>query len=226
MNTKLILNFLTDLSNNNSLDWMHANKPAYKEAYDEFAELVQELIVLLSESDPSIRYLNSHDLIFRLNRDTRFSHDKSPYSPSFRAHISSGGKLPVPVGYFINITPDDIFLGGGLFASQFKDATTMIRDYIVKHGDELEQILSDPEFSKYYTLMGEQLKNIPRGYEDHTQYGEYLKYKSWFIESHISPDGFLNAEQFLATAKEQFIRMKPFNDYLNKALVDFKMPTR
>ena len=143
MNTKTILDFLTDLSKNNTKEWMNQNKTAYKDAYNEFADLVQELIVRLSEDDPSIRYLNSRDLIFRLNRDTRFSHDKSPYNPSFRAHISSGGRVPVPVGYFINVTPEDIFLGGGLFASQFSDATGMVRDYIVKHGGELEQILKD-----------------------------------------------------------------------------------
>ncbi len=226
MNTKIILDFLTDLSKNNAKEWMNQNKAAYKEAYNEFADLVQEFIVQLSEADPSIRYLNSRDLIFRLNRDTRFSHDKSPYNPSFRAHISSGGRVPVPVGYFINVTPEDIFLGGGLFASQFSDATGMVRNYIVKHGSELEQILHDGDFSKYYTLMGEKLKNIPRGYESDAPYGEFLKHKSWFIENHISPDEFLDTQHFIAIAKERFLLMKPFNDFLNRALIDFKMPVR
>lgn len=226
MNTKTILDFLTDLSKNNSKEWMDKNKTFYKDAFNEFADLVQELIVQLSEADPSIRYLNSRDLIFRLNRDTRFSHDKSPYNPSFRAHISSGGRLPVPVGYFINVTPEDIFLGGGLFASQFSDATSMIRDYIVKNGEQLEQILADEDFSKYYSLMGEKLKNVPRGYESNSPYGEFLKHKSWFIENHILPDEFLDAQHFIGIAKERFLLMQSFNDFLNHALVDFKMPTR
>lgn len=53
------------------------------------------------------------DLTFKLVRDTRFSRDKSPYNPAFRAHISSMGKLPIPVGYFIMIKPgNQSFLGG------------------------------------------------------------------------------------------------------------------
>lgn len=226
MNTKIILDFLTDLSKNNAKEWMDKNKAFYKEAYNEFADLVQELIVQLSEADPSIRYLKSRDLIFRLNRDTRFSHDKSPYNPSFRAHISSGGRVPIPVGYFINVTPEDIFLGGGLFASQFSNATGMVRDYILKHGGELVQILEDDDFSKHYTLMGEKLKNIPRGYENNSPYGEFLKHKSWFIENHISPDEFLDIPHFITIAKERFLLMQPFNDFLNRALIDFKMPAR
>lgn len=35
-----------------------------------------------------------------------------------------------------------------------------------------------------------------------------------------------DADAFLAKATEIFRIMKPFNDYLNKALVDFQMPTR
>lgn len=226
MQPKLILDFLTDLSQNNTKEWMDQNKNIYRAAYDEFANLVQELIIELSQEDDSIRYLDSRELIFRLNRDTRFSHDKSPYNPSFRAHISSGGRLPVPVGYFINITPEGIFLGGGLFASQFTDATKMVRDYILKHGDELEKILADKAFAENYTLMGEKLKNIPKGYENDSIYGELLKYKSWFLEYHISREEFLNTDLFISLAKDKFLLMRPFNDFLNSALINFMMPSR
>ena len=111
------------------------------------------------------------DLTFKLVRDTRFSHDKSPYSPAFRVHISSGGKLPVPVGYYLMLKPgDQSFLGGGLFADMFKEATKMVRDHIAQNGDEWEEILREPAFRELFTVKGNALKNVPAGYEkEHTQ---------------------------------------------------------
>jgi uncharacterized protein (TIGR02453 family) len=226
MDNHTILEFLTALRENNSLEWMSANKKRYDEAKAQFTELVQTLIIRLSETDGSIAHLAAKDLLFRLNRDTRFSHDKSPYNPSFRAHISPGGRVPIPVGYYINVAPDNIFLGGGLFSVQFPDATKQVRDYIVQHGDELERILIAPEISSIYPLVGEKLKNVPRGYpSDHPQ-AEYLKHKSWDIEYHIDNAVFEDTAGFIGLAVERFILMRPFNDFFNKALAGYKMPER
>ena len=131
MNTQLILNYLTELSAHNEREWYHAHKAEQKEANAEFELLLQELILRIGAFDGSILHNQPKDLTFKMVRDTRFSHDKSPYNPAFRAHISSKGKLPVPVGYYLMIKPGgQSFLGGGLFADMFKDATAMVRDHI------------------------------------------------------------------------------------------------
>lgn len=227
MNKKIIMDYLSDLEKNNEREWYHANKRRYQEANAEFEELLQELIVEIGKFDSSILYNKPKDLTFKLVRDTRFSHDKSPYNPTFRAHISKGGKLPVPVGYFISIRPGDkSFIGGGLFAPMFKDATSMIRDYIVKHGDEFENIITERSFSSNFSVMGEALKNVPAGYDPIHPQSLYLKNKSWYLEYEVKDELFLNQEEFIKVVAEKFALMLPFNTYLNKALQDFKMPTR
>ncbi len=227
MNTQLIIDYLSALEKNNNREWYHANKDGFKKANAEFEELLQALILEIGKFDGSILHNNPKDLTFKIVRDTRFSHDKSPYNPAFRAHISAGGKLPVPVGYYLMIKPGGhSFLGGGLFADMFKDATAMVRDYIVKNGKEWETIIQDEAFKKYFTVQGASLKNVPAGYDkDHPQ-AEYLKLKSWYLEYPLSDDEVADAELFLAKAAQLFKAMKPFNDYLNKALVDFQMPAR
>ena len=128
MNISSVLSYLTDLSQNNNREWYHAHKAEYKAANAEFEALLQALMLRIGEFDLSILNHDPHTLTFKLNRDTRFSRDKSPYNPAFRAHISSMGKLPVPVGYYMMIKPgNQSFLGGGLFADMFKDATAMVR---------------------------------------------------------------------------------------------------
>ena len=227
MNTQLIMDYLTALNQNNDREWYHAHKDDYKKANAAFEELLQALMLEIGKFDSSILQNNPKDLTFKLVRDTRFSHDKSPYNPAFRAHISSKGKLPVPVGYYLMIKPENqSFLGGGLFADMFKDATAMIRDHISGNGEEWERIMHEPAFEKYFTIKGTALKNVPAGYEKEHPQAEYLKFKSWYLEYPIKDEELGNAETFLVKAAEIFQAMKPFNDYLNKALTGFQMPTR
>ena len=222
-----ILDYLADLSVNNDWEWYHANKQRLQEANAEFERLIGQLIVAISDFDDSVAHNVPKDLTFKMVRDTRFSHDKSPYNPKFRAHISSAGKLPIPVGYFISLAPGNkTFLGCGLFASMFKDATAMVRNYISANGREFDAIISDKVFAENFIVKGEALKNVPKGFDpDHLQ-AEYLKYKSWYLEHFVSDKLVADATDFVRHAALIFRLMKPFNDYLNAALREFKMPVR
>ena len=227
MDLHSILNYLSELDKNNEREWYHAHKTEYKNADTEFKGLLQTLISGISGFDESILHNDPGSLTFKLVRDTRFSHDKSPYNPAFRAHIGPKGKLPVPVGYYIMIKPDNrSFLGGGLFADMFKDATNMVRDYISLHPSELNNIISSPDFTTLFKVQGTALKNVPAGYDKEHPMAEFLKNKSWYLEYPIRDEELYDAEKFVSTALNIFEKMKPFNDYLNKALAAFTMPER
>lgn len=227
MDTQLILNYLHNLSENNNREWYHAHKTEYKEANAQFENLVQQLILQIGKFDSSIYPREAKELTFKLVRDTRFSNDKSPYNPAFRAHIGPEGKVPVPVGYYLMVKPGgQSFLGGGLFADMFKDATSMIRDYIAANGGEWDKILHTPDFEKEFTVQGTALKNVPAGYDKEHPQAEFLKYKSWYLEYPVQDDIVADGELFLAEAVRLFRIMKPFNDFLNRALKDFRMPVR
>lgn len=227
MNTTIILNYLSELSENNNREWYHAHKPEFQAANTEFEALLQELILRLGTTDSSIMHNDPKDLTFKLVRDTRFSRDKSPYNPAFRAHISSSGKLPIPAGYYLMIKPGgQSFLGGGLFADMFKEATAMVREHIAQHPGEWEKIIQDAAFREYFEVQGTVLKNVPASYAKEHPQAEFLKYKSWYLEYPVSDAVIQDTEQFLELAVKVFQRMKPFNDFLNQALKAFKMPER
>jgi TIGR02453 family protein len=226
LNIKIILEYLSDLENHNEREWYHANKEQYKKANQEFEGLIQALIFEIGRTDSTILHNMPKDLTFKLVRDTRFSADKSPYNPTFRAHIASRGKLPVPVGYFIAIKPNGrSFLGGGLFTDMFKEATAMIRDFLVENGEEWESIIKNPTFTKYFSVKGEALKNVPNGYDKGHPQAEYLKNKSWYLEYPLT-DGQITDDKFILQAAEIFEAMQPFNAFLNRALEKFEMPKR
>ncbi|WP_343210636.1 DUF2461 domain-containing protein [Anaerolentibacter hominis] len=226
MNKDNMLAYLAALEENNNREWYHANKADGKTAAQEFEELILQLIFKIREFDSSIPPYDPKELTFKLMRDTRFSHDKSPYNPAFRAHIGPCGKLPVPVGYYIMVKPGNrSFLGGGLFADMFKDATAMVRDYISLHGREWEEIISAPAFTELFTLGNTSLKKVPQGFDPSHPQAEYLKWKCWYLECPI-PDIRLTGPDFAEYAADIFAKMKPFNDYLNRALQNFQMPSR
>ncbi len=108
----------------------------------------------------------------------------------------------------------------------FKDATTMIRDYIAEHPGEWDEIIHNEEFMRYFTVKGNSLKNVPKGYDKEHSQAEFLKYKSWYLEYAVEDNAILSPETFLQQAAQVYTAMKPFNDYLNRALSEFQMPVR
>ena len=108
----------------------------------------------------------------------------------------------------------------------FANATAMVRDYISAHPDEWNDIITDAAFNKYFTVKGTALKNVPAGYDKNNPQAEYLKFKSWYVEYFIPDEDACDGEKLIQTSLEVFKAMKPFNDYLNKALKDFKMSAR
>ena len=227
MNDDKILSYLTDLSAHNDREWFRAHKAEYEEANARFEALVGELLRRLGDTDEGLLRREPKELTYKLMRDTLFSVDKSPYLPAFRAHLSSGGKQPVPVGYYLMIMPFvRSFLGGGLFCDVFKGATEMVRGYIAAHSDEWSRIIGDEEFCASFAVKGTALKKVPAGYAPEHPQAEYLKHKSWYLEYPVSDDQVRKTDYFLGLAETIFRKMKPFNDFLNRALSKFEMPQR
>ena len=226
MSGSTMLAFLGDLRENNSLDWMHAHEKRKKEAQTAFVELVRDCIAALAEDEPALAKLDPKSLVFRINRDTRFSDDKSPYNPTFRAHISAAGRDPIPVGYFISLTPGGSFAGGGLFAPHFKDATRLVRDRVAADPDAFLALVEDPGFKQRFQFVGVPLKNVPKGYGADSPVADYLKCKCWAVEEFLDDATVADDGALRRALVDSFRAMRPFNDYLNDALEGFEMPKR
>lgn len=102
----------------------------------------------------------------------------------------------------------------------------MIRRHIQQNPDAFLAIINDSEFRKYFKVGGTKLKKLPKGYEEDAKVGEYLRYKSWYLEAFIEDDLIAERERFIAKTIKLCRLMKPFNDFLNAALIDFVFPER
>ncbi|MBN2863886.1 MAG: DUF2461 domain-containing protein, partial [Bacteroidales bacterium] len=86
------IEFLYDLSRNNDRFWFTENRPRYEKARENYSLFVQAVIDEIVGFDPILKGLEAKSCMFRINRDTRFSRDKSVYKTNFGAFIVRGGK--------------------------------------------------------------------------------------------------------------------------------------
>lgn len=226
MRLDAMLPFLEGLAAHNSLAYMHSHKKEYAEAKAQFEAMVDALIARIVAFDGSVAGLEAKALTARLNRDTRFSNDKSPYTPAFRAHISPAGRAPIPVGYYLFVSPGASFVGGGLFASMFTDATRLIRQKIDDTGDAFAKLVTAPAFAREFTIVGDTLKRVPAPWPKDHPMGEYIKRKAWALEAPVADSLFADPAALMARLEELCRLMMPFNGFLNGALKTFVMPAR
>ena len=112
------IKFLKDLKKDNNKPWFDANRKRYEEAKNDFAQFIQSVLEKHGKKDAAIKDLKAKDCMFRINRDIRFSKDKSPYKTNFGASMNRGGKKSIYAGYYFHLEPSESFVGGGLWMPQ------------------------------------------------------------------------------------------------------------
>ncbi len=212
-----ILTFLKDLSLNNNREWFDANRDRYKEAKVLFEHLTELLIAETAQIDPTVAGLEPKDCIFRIFRDTRFSHDKSPYKSNFGTYLARGGKKSGYAGYYLHLSPDECFVAGGCHAPM-GDILKNIRLGILDDAATYREIISDKTFvDTFGAVQGEEVKSYPRGFDKNHPDIDLVKKKQYFMYHTLSEEQVVG-ENLVPTVLESFRAMKPLNDFLNDAI--------
>ncbi len=215
MDFKKLISFLEELSLNNNKDWFEQNRELYSGLRLEWILFVEELILSIRAFDPNIGELDAKSCIFRINKDVRFSKDKSPYKTNFGAIINKGGKKVMSAGYYIHIDPKEIFLAGGTYQPD-APLLSAIRQEIDYNFDEFKSIVESKKIVGLFGgLGGDVLSRPPKGYEASNPSISYLKHKSFILVRNLTKEDLFSKgiERELISVFEQ---MKPLNDFLNR----------
>lgn len=217
------LQFLKALKKNNNKPWFDANRPKYEAARADFLQFIQQVIDTHGKKDPAIRNLVAKDCMFRINRDIRFSKDKSPYKMHFGAAINKGGKQSVSsAGYYFHLEPGQTFTGGGIWMPSPEDLRK-VRQEIDYNFDEFKKIIGARAFKSVYGDLSHEaeykLTRLPKGYEADNPAAEYLKLKS-FIASIQIKDAELTEKSLLKTTVNAFTALQPLIGFVNHSLND------
>jgi len=214
--TKSILQFLTELSQNNNREWFHENKAWYDSLRTEFDRLVATLIAEIAKFDEDLKFLSPKECIFRIHRDIRFSPNKIPYKTHFGAYMAaSGGRKSERGGYYLHLEPGDSFLSVGVWMPQ-PNVLKALRQSVFDNIEELNEIRSDAKFSRYFNNFydDDALKKLPAGFPKDFPEADLLKLKHYLVDYKLTDD-FLASENFITNVLTAFKAGYPFNRFFN-----------
>ncbi len=212
--TNDFIQFFSELEKNNHPDWFHANQKRYETHVKKpMLRLLTDLLAELQKLDWEID-VDPKKCIGRINRDVRFSKDKTPYNVKFFGHIYKGSKTePVPVIAFqMGATEMGIMTG---YYSPEKEKISSIREKIKADTATFQQIYSDPNFvSKFGTICGESLKRIPPEYKETFEQEPLVANNQFYCVKKLSNDLILT-DKLLPVLLDYYKAAKPLNDFLS-----------
>lgn len=191
MHLRDLTQFLTELGENNNRPWFIMNKPRYDILRAEFLDVVTGLIRELGKFDPLVADCNPKKAMFRINRDIRFSNDRSPYKTRFSAGITPNDKRRPSAGggstYYFQIEGDGTLgFGVGEYLPP-PDRLRAIRENVVNDATGFAKLLKNKQLrATYRDLLDEdKLQRPPKGFDPAHQHVEYLKLKSFFVWTEV-----------------------------------------
>ena len=217
---KKVLQFLRELSKNNTREWFDANRDSYQESREKVLFVTDVLVNEIRKFDSEVPVLDAKDCMFRIFRDVRFSNDKRPYKTNFGSFISKEGRKSQYPGYYFHIEPGESFVGGGVYMPA-AEPLKAIRQYISHYPEEFTEIITQPEFKSVFPEMYDhQLKTAPKGFPKDHEFIHLLRYKSYVFSAPVS-DHKITDGDFIEIAVEAFKQLHKFNAYLYDALREF-----
>ncbi|MEO9022297.1 MAG: DUF2461 domain-containing protein [Ginsengibacter sp.] len=220
ISTKTVV-FLKALKKNNNKPWFDQNREKYITAKNDFGELVTVLLQKMILFDDDMKELVAKNCTFRINRDIRFSKNKTPYKVNLSASFNRGGKKSIFAGYYFHLQPgENSFVGGGLWMPE-PAGLKKLRQEIDYCLPEFEKIITAPTFKKYYGGLEndekQQLKNVPKGYEKDNPAAGFLRRKSFVATKNLS-DAEILSPNLSKEVIQSFKALMPLVKFINRAL--------
>lgn len=183
--SKKTVRFFEQLAANNNKIWFENHRSDFEADVMEPAKaFVVALGARLKSIAPNILAIPKvNKSIFRINRDTRFSLDPSPYKTNLGIYFWDGIRPRMEsAGFYFHLEPPIMMLGGGFY--MFTDRQLeRFRKAVVdpKRGKQLSAILKSISNLKGYELGGKHYKRIPAGYDPRHPNAEFLLYKGFYV---------------------------------------------
>lgn len=187
--------FFKELERNNNKDWFDQNRKRYENVVKKpFKSFVEHLIAKVHSIDPAVN-IEAKNAIMRINRDIRFSKDKTPYKTHMPALISAGGKKNMGIpGQFFSLGLNGMEIFGGLYQPD-KNQLYRIRQHIVYNLEGFNAIINDKKFKKLFgEIQGEKNKVIPKEFREDAERQSLIYNKSFYYNTNFGPEVIVSEE--------------------------------
>lgn len=185
--------FFIELAANNHKDWFDLNRKRYEtEIKKPFEEFTANLIAAIHEVHPEINPLPKQ-CIFRINRDIRFSKDKTPYKLNRSCAIGKNGRKDMsPSGVYVELGPEHVRVYRGLYQLE-KSELDKVRNYISKNVNSFKKLYEDAEFKNYFgEIRGDKAKRIDKNLKTASEKEDLIFNKQWYFFSQLPAEEVTN----------------------------------
>jgi uncharacterized protein (TIGR02453 family) len=220
------LSFLRSLERNNKREWFQPRKHIFDE---QIRRPLEELVGCVNShfAEFAPRYVTpTAKSIFRIYRDTRFSHDKRPYKTRVAAvfHLQTLSKTSGACFYF-HFTAKELLVAGGVYMPE-RDELAAIRNLLAERHSEFLELTRAKTLTKLMgELQGEQLSRIPKGFDKDHPAEDLLRRRQWHMEAVLDPK-LVTTPRILAEIMTRFRTITPVIEFLNQPFVKRNAPRK
>ena len=216
------LEFFKELAPNNNKDWFDENRKRYHESVKKpFEDFVTAMINEMRKTDESLN-ITYKDCIFRINRDIRFSKDKSPYKLNRSAAISAGGKKDhANPGLYFEITPEHVRVYTGVYGPN-KEQLLAVREEIAENLKEFEAIINEEKFKKVFgEIHGEKNARLPKNLQVPAEKQPLIYNKQFYVFTSFPPE-IIFEEGVVKKLVDTYKIAEPFAKFLSKPILNLQ----
>ncbi len=219
------LRFLEELGEHNTTSWFQAHRAEYEEAVmapsRAFVVAMGKRLKTIAkeiQADPRV-----NGSLFRINRDTRFSADKTPYKTSVGIFFweGAGQRMELP-GFYFHLEPGKLMLGTGIYLFP--------RPMLERYRAAVIDPKLGPALAKAVKAVGEDhcgtgcgmpietYKKVPPGYDPEHPRAELLKNKGLVAGYPEAPPKALHSADLVEHCLERYRQLAPLHRWLVKML--------
>lgn len=205
-----LFKFLAELKENNEKAWFESQKKRYETV------VKGPFMRFIEAFEPRLEGISAHFVadkrsFFRIYRDVRFSHDKSPYKTHAAAQFrhEDARNIHAP-GFYLHLEPGMVFAGAGLYHPE-PVAAALVRKAIDARPKQWTSAVEG------LALGGDQLKRPPQGFGADHPLIEDLKRKD-YIASTTFTQKQACGKDFVDRFSSYCEKVSPFMELLTKAL--------
>lgn len=213
------LQFFKELGANNNKAWMDENRKRYEKVIkDPFKSFTEDLIKVVAGFDEEVKHVEAKNCIFRINRDIRFSKDKTPYKTNCSALISPAGRKNKEVpGVYFEMGPETVRLYGGIYGLSTANLADL-RYYLAGQQSTFTQLIQSPDFVQVFgEIHGEKSKRIPKDLVEAGEKQPLIYNKQWYFYKEYQPEEILEAG-FMEKMVNDIKAFMPLTQFLRKGM--------
>ena len=183
---KASFTWLSDLESDNTTTWFHEHREGYTRLVElPFIELLEDVTGRLRGT--AVPLQGGRATTFRINRDVRFSSDKSPYNTTRSGLLTRGG-TKAESGGLVYVQLDAT--GGLVAAGLYKPPTARLeplRQSMLDDPDAFSRLVSQLRTAGHELDRSEVVKTMPRGYAEHADHplAEHLRLKQLIVNREL-----------------------------------------